>query len=277
MEKYHSYMRECSKIATLGGTTSLGKTYEPAWFNSYIETLTPLLKEAASEQLADNVCYLNNTFQPGDLQKALPNLAKIIAMRSVGVLSQTDALNVQVSGEGCDLSTLGNAVQGESSRSGNLAAVDAATGIFVTADYGQEKWNGNAPAIKVQTLESQNEIFQDILDKAGCKEEELTVYAISDKATPDGGYRVYIPLASSYQDKEVAFYSYDSEQITELSMTVDDNLYSADTETIRYIAVVGKEKAQGLKGMKTYLILGALTIIILAGAFLLVWKKNKKI
>lgn len=30
MEKYHGYMRECSKIAALGGTTTMGKSYEPA-------------------------------------------------------------------------------------------------------------------------------------------------------------------------------------------------------------------------------------------------------
>lgn len=268
MEKYHGYIRECTKIAALGGTTARGKSYEPAWFNSYIEKMQPALEEAAAEELAENVSYLNRTRQPEDLVRALPNLAKIIAMRSVGVLSQTDKMDVTVSGEGCDLSTLGNAVMGENARGGKLAAVDAATGIFITADYGAEKWSSPSPVLNVEEMGKQEEIFGDIMKKTGCEESELTVYSMSDKSTPESGYRLYVPLGNSAKGKEVSLYSYEAETetATELSVTVDDALYSADTDSIQYIAVI-KETADGAGNTKAlWIAVGVLAVLALAGA-----------
>lgn len=267
MEKYHSYMRECSKIAALGGTTTMGKSYEPVWFNSYIEKMQPALLEAASEQLAENVNYLNRTRQPEDLMRALPNLAKIIAMRSVGVLSQTDKMDVTVSGEGCDLSTLGNAVMGENARGGKLAAVDAATGIFVTADYGAEKWSNLPPVLNVKEIEKEEEIYQRIMKKTDCEESELTVYAMSNPAAPESGYRLYIPLGDS-KGKKVSLYSYEteSETATELSVTVDDALYSADTDSIQYIAVVQETAGEGGNTKILWIAVGVMAVLALAGA-----------
>jgi hypothetical protein len=210
------------------------------------------------------------------LIKALPNLAKIIQMRSVGVLSQTDSLGATVSGEGCDLSTLGNAVQGESSRTGKIAITDAATGIFAIATYGQKTRNYYAPSLSVETLESDNDTFQSIREKIGCDDAELTVYEMTDKASPDDGYKLYIPLASSYAEKEVTLYSYDDEMLTELNAAVDDNVYSVDTPTIHYIAVVGEEDTQSADSRLTYGIIAGLAVIILAGAGILVWRKARK-
>lgn len=268
MDKYHSYMRECTKIAALGGTTARGKSYEPAWFNSYIEKMQDSLKEAAAEELAENVAYLNRTRQPEDLVRALPNLAKIIAMRCVGVLSQTDKLGVTVSGEGCDLSTLGNAVMGENAKGGNLAAVDAATGIFTTADYGAGKWSSPSPVLTVKELETQDEIFGNIMKETGCEESELTVYAMSDRARPENGYRLYVPLGSSSKEKKVSLYSYEkeTETATELSVTVDDSLYSADTASIEYIAVVQEVTGQGGDTKTLWIVFGILAVLALAGA-----------
>lgn len=278
MDKYHSYMRECTKIAALGGTTSRGKSYEPAWFNSYIEKMQPALEEAAAEKLAENVSYLNYTTQPMDLMRALPNLAKIIAMRSVGVLAQTDKMDVTVSGEGCDLSTLGNAMMGENSKGGKLAAVDAATGIFVTADYGEGQWSSPSPVLNVKQLETQDEIFENILKKTGCEESELTVYAMKNRATSKNGYRLYVPLGSSSKEKKVSMYCYDkgTETATELSVTVDDALYSADTASIEYIAVVQEQEADQNGNTKTlWIVVGVLAVLALAGAGVWLLRSSK--
>lgn len=271
MESYHKYMRECSKIALLGGTTSLGKSYEPAWFNQYIEAFGPALKEAASEELAPNVTYLNHTRQPDDLVRALPNLAKIIAMRSVGVLSQTDKLGVTVSGEGCDLSTLGNAVMGENSKGGKLAAVDAATGIFVTAEY-----SGLAPELTVEKLDKEEEVFLSVCEETGSDESETTVYAMSDRGRAKTGYRLYIPLGSTEGKSGVEVYSYDkkTETATELSVTAEDSLYAADTDSIAYIAVVQKASGQG-HSVKIFVILaGVLFAVTLAGTGLFLLRRH---
>lgn len=264
MEKYHGYMRECAKIAAFGGTTSLGKNYEPAWFNRYIEALSPLLEEAAAEEMARNAAYLNHTNQPEDMKKALPNLAKIIAMRAAGVLSQTDGLGVTVSGEGCDLSTLGNAIPGESSRGGKLAAVDAATGIFVTADYG-DTWTPS-PKLTVKKTEPGEEVFGTLKEELGCDDSELTVYSMTDGSRAEGGYRLYLPLGSECREKEVSLYSWQDGKATELAVTVDDSLYMADTDSIECIAVVAENAAAGMEGKRWIAIL-LLSLALLAAAF----------
>ena len=136
MEKYHAYMKECSKVAALGGTiASTGKTYNPGYFNSFVEKLQGAVTEAASEKLADNVYYMNNIRQPGGVKKGIPNLAKIIAMRSVGVMNQVNGIASTVCTYGCDLSTLGNAIKGQYKKSGVMTSIDPATGIYVTAEY----------------------------------------------------------------------------------------------------------------------------------------------
>ena len=57
-------------------------------------------------------------------------------------------------------------------------------------------------------------------------------------------------------------------------MTAEDNLYSAETSSIQYIAVVGVEKAGVMGEGILYLICGVLLAILLAGAVVLIWKKK---
>lgn len=203
--------------------------------------------------------------------RALPNLAKIIAMRSVGVLSQTDKLGVTVSGEGCDLSTLGNAVMGENSKGGKLAAVDAATGIFVTAEY-----SGLSPELTVEKLDKEEEVFLSVCEETGSDESETTVYAMSDRGRAKTGYRLYIPLGSTEGKSGVEVYSYDkkTETATELSVTAEDSLYAADTDSIAYIAVVQKASGQG-HSVKIFVILaGVLFAVTLAGTGLFLLRRH---
>lgn len=268
MEKYHTYMRDCTNIAALGGTTSFGKKYEPSYFFHYIEVFGPSLMEAASEQLADNVTYLNHTTQPDDLTMALPNLANIIAMRALGVRCQTDKMDMKVSGEGCDLSTLGNAIMGENSKGGKLAAIHAQTSIFVTADYGEEKWSNPSPFLEIEGLDKKEKVFQTLLKEIGCDEEDLTVYTMSNPAKPIKEYGLHIPMGSGSDGKEVSIYSYDeeSETATELSVAVKDSIYSTNTTSIQYIAIVQKvSEREGY--VKLFVVFaGILLVLTLAGA-----------
>ena len=97
-EKYYGYMKECSQIAALGGTlASTGKTYDPGYFNSYIEKMQDEVLEAATEKLADNVYYMNRIDQPTGVKMGLPNLSRIIMMRAVGVYTQVEGIETIVS------------------------------------------------------------------------------------------------------------------------------------------------------------------------------------
>ncbi len=240
MEQYHNYMKDCSKIAALGGTvTATGKVYEPGYFNSYIEKMQEAVVAAASEKTAANVYYMNQTKQPANVKKALPNLAKIIAMRSVGVLVQVEEQDTTVSGFGCDLSTLGNAIRGDYATRGNLTIVDAATGIFASAEYGGGKI---APLLTVSRMEESDERYAVIKEAVDCGAgEEIVIYSMKNSVAPTSAYTLTIPVASYYvgNTEPVKFYSYSAESGgTELSMTVEDNLYTTTTDSIACIVMV---------------------------------------
>lgn len=238
MGKYHNYMKECAKIAALGGTVSTGRTYQPGYFYQRIKTITEELCNAAGEELADHVYYLNLADQPRDVKAALPNLSRMIALRSVGVYVQVEGIDTWVAGGICDLSTLGNALRGHASTTGLLTSVDYKTGIFATAEYAAGASRSGSPMLIVDILETTDKKYLEIMEALGCrKTSDLLVYSIKDAGTPEGDYEIAIPLAAK---DEVSFYSYDGKTLTELSMQQDDNLYVGAAQTIRYIAILQK-------------------------------------
>lgn len=268
MEQYHGYMAECSQIAALGGTVaSTGKTYDPGYFNSYIEAMEEVLLEAASEELADNVYYMNGISQPKDVEEALPNLAKIIAMRSVGVWTQVQGLDATVSGAGCDLSTLGNALQGDASNSGTLTTVDAATGIFATGEYsgGQRKFS---PSLKITALNREDKVYQEVKSSFALWD-TLLLFETATTAKASGGYTLTIPLAQEYADGDVEFFSYHNGQLTKLDMTRAGNLFTGTTESLDYIVVAVHSHVLWV------LIAGAAVLAVLAAAAVFLLRRNK--
>ncbi len=279
MENFKGYMEDCSKIATLGGVVEhTGKVYEPGYFNSFIEAMEEEIYQAASEELAENVYYMNRTNQPEDVKNALPNLAKIIAMRSVGVWEQVHGTEAIVCGAGCDLSTLGNANRGRSSYMGLLSVVDAASGIFVTADYGEKKSDNlaEAPILKITAMDAGEEEYQQIASLLGAGEEDiLTIYQMDTGVEPVSEYTLHIPLSPSNAEPEavVQFYRYDVEkdELTELVMTSEDNLYSGTTASVDCIVLFqsllfqSREQAGGnALSYIPWMILGVGCVIVVA-------------
>lgn len=240
MEQFHSYMKECSKVATLGGTVaSTGKTYEPGYFNSFVEKMQEDVIQAASERLADNVYYMNNIRQPSDVKKGIPNLAKIIAMRSVGVVNQVNGVESTVCTYGCDLSTLGNAIKGEYRKSGVLTSIDTATGIYVTAEYASGK-NASAPVLTVETLEPEEVIFDMFKTEIGCGDDDLmVVYKITNKGTEETAFTLTVPMTQELMQApgEFKFFTHVDGALQEFSMAADDNLYTGEVAAIDYIVV----------------------------------------
>ncbi len=274
-EQYHTYMKDCSKIAALGGTTSFGTSYNPAYFASFVTTLQTDLVAAASEQLADHVYYMNNISQPSDVGKALGNVSKIIAMRSLGVAAQVDGLDATVCGAGCDLSTLGNANAGQNSSSGNLLTIDAGTGIYVLADYGASTGNGmgnpggpganarggagnrnggSSPTLTVSTLSADDTDYQAVAEQLDAQEQDLlVVYVLNAAGSPEGDYTLSIPVMPSQvqADEEISFYSYADGQLTELTMTAEDNIYSTTLESLGTVVMMQKGEAELLAAAST--------------------------
>lgn len=239
LEKYHFYMKECAKIMFLGGEVSTGKSYTPAYFTSYIDKFTDKLEKAASEELAPNVDWLNGSLQPLHLLGGLPNLSKIMAMRSVGVYSQVEKIDTWVCGNGCALSTLGNAGNGEYSNSGDLTLVDDKTGIFARADYGAYDINKESPYLTVKKLGKSNKVYQAAKKAIGCENESnLTVYQMTAPVRPEKKYTVSIPFEKAYTEDEVAVYSYTEKKTTRLNLTFQENICSGKTASIQYIAVL---------------------------------------
>lgn len=239
MQQYYSYMAECSKIVLLGGTVSTGQSYQPGYFTSYIDKMQAELKEAASEKLASNVYYLHGANQPSDMLLALPNLSKIMAMRSMGVYNQVKEIDSYVSGNGCNLATLGNAMMGWYSNFGYLTLVDDKTGISARAYYGEYDINKEAPLLAVTKLSYANKNYQAIKRVIGCESEaNLTVYKMTNVVSPEEKYLLSIPLERVYGTDEIAVYSYTGEKITKLNITMEENICIGKTGSITYIAVL---------------------------------------
>ncbi len=240
MEKFHNYMKDCSKVATLGGTVACtGKTYDPGYFNSFVKLLQEDVIAAATEKLADNVYYMNDIRQPGGTKKGIPNLAKIIAMRSVGVINQVNGVESTVCTYGCDLSTLGNAIKGEYRKSGTLTSVDTATGIYVTATYAGGK-NSSAPVLTVDTLATDDVIYDMFRTEIGCGDDDtMVVYKISNKGNAESNFILTLPMTQALMQApgEFKFYTHIDGSLQEFSMTADDNLYTGEVAAIDYIVV----------------------------------------
>lgn len=240
MQKYHNYMMECSKVVTLGGTVaSTGKTYNPGYFNSFVEKLQTEVIAAASEELAENVYYMNNIRQPNGVKKGIPNLAKILAMRSVGVANQINGIASTVCTYGCDLSTLGNAVKGSYQKSGILTSVDTATGIYVTAEYAGGK-NASAPVLSVTVLTPQDVIYDMFQKEIGAGEDDLvTVYKVSNKGTATNTFLLTVPMTQEFMKApgEFKFFTHVNGALREFYMSENDNLFIGEVDVMDYIVV----------------------------------------
>ena len=240
MEQYYAYMEECSKIVTLGGTVaSGGKTYDPGYFNSFVEAMQEDIIAAATEKTADNVYYMNNIRQPGGVKKGLPVLSQIIAMRSVGVWNQVNEVYSTVCTYGCDLSALGNAMKGTYVKSGTLTSIDEATGIFVTADYEGGK-NASAPVLSVEVLTETDVIYDMFKTELGCNEDDLlNVYKISNKGKAESTYLLTVPMTQAMLNApgEFKFFTHVNGALQEFEMFAEDNLYTGEVEAIDYIVV----------------------------------------
>lgn len=280
MEKYHQYMKDCSKIAALGGTTTDGKTYEPCRFVSSITKIEDALIKAADEKLADNVYYLNLTTQPADVKAALPNLKKIIALRALGVLLQVDEMDAVASGYGCNLETLGNAVQGMNSNRGRLAAIDESTGIYSVADYGGSR-SYDSPSLRLREVESGELVYQKISKQMDSKAESMKIYTFMDTASANGDYTLYIPAGTKEFQNIQDIYSYDSEGVLKkLEVKKEKDRYCAVASSIDYLVFTGigekveKTAAQPVTGRVVLVVAGI--VLVAAAAVIMVIRRKRR-
>lgn len=287
MEKYHQYMKDCSKIAALGGTTTDAKTYKPGWFSECISGLSEKLIQAAGEPLADNVYYLNYAAQPEDVQIAMPNLKSIIALRALGVVLQVDGIDARVCGAGCNLEALGNAVQGMNSSAGILAAVDAETGIYSIAEY-ENSWSARSPSLRIREMESGEPVYQNIVKSRGTADEDLKVYTIMNGGDVKGQYQLSIPSAClvSEDDEESRvpdIYSYTDEgELKKLEVREEDGRYNVTADSIEYIAFVSDTDVRTFGfdtgSVSNWLLAGGAVLLLVAAAvgIVLVLQRKKK-
>lgn len=279
MEKYHQYMKDCSKIAALGGTTTDGKTYEPCRFVSSITKIEDALIKAADEKLADNVYYLNLTTQPADVKAALPNLKKIIALRALGVLLQVDEMDAVASGYGCNLETLGNAVQGMNSNRGRLAAIDESTGIYSVADYGGSR-SYDSPSLRLREVESGELVYQKISKQMDSKAESMKIYTFMDTASANGDYTLYIPAGTKEFQNIQDIYSYDSEGgLKKLEVKKEEDRYCAVASSIDYLVFTGigeKVERTAAQPVTGRMVLVAAGIVLVAAAAVIMVIRRKR-
>lgn len=240
LDKYHKYMEDCAKIASIGGTTSDGRFFAAGRYAATIDVLQGKISAAMSEPLASNVYYINSDTwaslklnQPGSANAGIPNIKKIIALRSVGVWLQTNSINSLVTRCGCDMSTTGNAQMGRSSYLGNLTVVDAQTGIFANAAYYSNTYG--TPVLRCTEYDASNGVYQKM---AAAFDQNITVYHMTDGKQPGSPYELYLPIDSNGKNVKIYSYTESSNKLTELPATVIDNhLYRVSTTDISNIVI----------------------------------------
>lgn len=250
MNKFKKYMKDCSKIAALGGTLSTGETIEPGYINSCIEKIQDKLQAAATMPLTSGGRYINAS-QPADMKKALPSIKKIYAMRSVGVVSQVDGINATVCGSGCDLSAVGNGQPDRFiSMRGKMAIVDEKTGIFAVNTY----LGGFAASLTATKLPQDSEQYKTIQSNvqldAGCNAVEM--YSLSAVGSPIDKYTVYVPTASKYKNTNLVLYNYKKDGSTEkVSTKKDDNVYYGEVSELGTLVLATTSKVENKTNTNT--------------------------
>jgi hypothetical protein len=281
MEKYHEFMLDCSRIAALGGTVSSGKTYDPGWFNTLAEVLEEPLMDATKEKLADNVYYMNGIRQPRDLKNALPNITRMVALRSVGVYNQITGMDAWVCGSGCNLESIGNALNTDSAKEGRLTVIDSATGIFVTADFEGGR-RTPVPVLAASRLTEKDKDYQTVLSllEPGIGQKMLA-FSIKSSVKASSDYLLTIPLPAQYVKDGATYHFYllSGKELVPLEMGQKDNLFTCLTSQVGTVVVLAdipvfSADSDDLLGI---IVLAAAGVALVAvGIGVLVSKKRKK-
>ncbi|MBO5489378.1 MAG: hypothetical protein J5972_05705, partial [Eubacterium sp.] len=273
MKKYHEYMKDCAKVAAFGGTTSWGELVESGRVGKAVDALKEKLFDAASEKLGDNVTYLNNSIQPDDVKMAFDNLKRIVALRSAGVWNQVEGIDSLACGYGCNLATLGNAVEGDNTSTGVLTIADASTGIRLRADYSNHDKQSRPPSLTAEVVPVTSEVFQKLKSAAGVAEDsDIVVYSMSDTSEPAGNYKLYLPLEKTMLAEDVSAYCYTPEGVEYLGSKVNDRTIEVESDSIRYVAIAkGRPLASWVKWVGVAA--GVILLVLLVVAIL---KKKRK-
>ena len=240
MEKYHEYMLDCSRIAALGGTVSSGKVYDPGWFNALAAALEEPLTDAAEEKLASNVYYMNGIRQPRDVKNALPNITRMVALRAVGVYNQITGTQSWVCGSGCNLESIGNALNVDSTKEGRLTVIDSATGIFITADFEGGR-RTPVPVLAASRLTEKDKDYQTVLSlmEPGFGQKMLA-YSIKSSVKATSDYLLTIPLPADYVKNGATYHFYllSGKTLVPLQMSQKDNLFTCLTSQVGTVVVL---------------------------------------
>ncbi len=255
-QQFYQYMGECSQIASLGGmVSSTEKSYSPNYLISCIKKLEDDLMDAAARELPDNIYYMNYIKQPEELPAGIANLKRIIGLRAVGVYLQLSNSQSKVSGEGCDLSKLGNGVGCEYSDSGLLTVVDENTGIFIIGEF-----EDNGMPINFKAWNIDENTFQLWAEKE-----------------PKGQCSVTIPLAPELAAKKnLVLYQYNDGVPEKVDMQVTGNLCTGYVEALGTFVLTYEDEQQEQKETNILVVM-VVFVVIFAGIILgLYWSRVHK-
>lgn len=245
LKKYYTYMEDCAKLVSLGGTTSDGEKVEPARFAKTIEAYYPQVTEAAkTDNLRENVYYVGGIDQPESSKQGIPILKEIISRRAVSVWLQTHGKKADVTGYACDILKIGtnfsfaytDAIhQGKEripSVKGPLTVVDEGTGIFATVSYpisNKEAW------LQVEQLAPEQNEYKKISQKL--KNPVIYKINLANAGSLTSDYKLYIPVSPQKTNAKIYAYDADTGKLQELKADIYDNVYCVTVAGFSYIAV----------------------------------------
>ena len=99
------------------------------------------------------------------------------------------------------------------------------------------------------------------------------VYSMSDTSEPKDGYKMSLPIGSGMDPSQVSVYCYTPEGVKYLESSTQDRTVTADSDSIRYVAVVkGKRAADWVK----WLGLALVALAVIAAVLGFFYKKRQE-
>ncbi len=281
--KYYQYMIDCSKIAALGGTTvATGKSYNPGHIATLVDGVSDELIEAAGQKLASNVYYMNMGWsrQPNAVKDALPNIKSVLLLRAIAVYKQASGENCKVNTSNCDLSTLGNGSWGDTVNNGRVALGNIQTNVFVTGDFAGSR--RNQLVLLGETILPDNADYSTISSAIGAtKDDSVEIYKLNMTTKAKADYEITIPLSAERMEKngDIRIYLYNNGQVTELTPTVNDNLYTVMSPTLGTFVVMQENGNLNYDPMTVIIIAVVVAVVVIAVVVIIIvlaMKKKKK-
>ena len=147
-------------------------------------------------------------------------------------------------------------MQGMSSNTGRLAAIDAGTGIYSIAEYG-DSWANEPPALNVEEIEDTSPLYTHVKESLDTSDAIIKIFSVINTGIPEGENTLYFPAGNNDKDNIPLVYACtDKDKPVKIEVKKENNTYAISPGDYNCFALVYNnlpEKEQYKKILKNLL------------------------